>query len=84
MILGPLSGTPYKVYAVYAADAGIGFWPFVLFSIPARMIRFLLVTSCFHYILKAIAKFKVKTDPLVILITGWVIFYTYYFLVMPG
>jgi len=84
IMLGPLRGTPYKVYAVHAADIGIGLWQFVLISIPARIIRFVLVTSCCHFALKAIGKLNIKTDPLVILLTGWVIFYAYYFLVMPG
>lgn len=44
MILGPLSGTPYKVYAVQAAKAGVDEGLFILMSLPARLPRFLLVS----------------------------------------
>lgn len=44
VILGPLSATPYKVYAVQAAAAGIPYWLFLLISPIARLPRFLLVS----------------------------------------
>src|SRR5699024_12531717 len=40
MILGPTKGIPYKIYAIYANQLGIGFISFILASIPARFIRF--------------------------------------------
>lgn len=43
LFIGPLSGTPYKIYAVEAANLGFGLGVFLLVSIPARLIRFLLV-----------------------------------------
>lgn len=43
IILGPLSATPFKVYAVQAAAAGIPYWIFVLITPIARLPRFLLV-----------------------------------------
>lgn len=43
-VLGPLSATPYKVYAVQAWVAGIPFWLFMLISPIARLPRFLLVS----------------------------------------
>lgn len=44
IFIGPLTGTPYKLYAAQAADAGIGLAVFILMSMPARGIRFVLVT----------------------------------------
>src|SRR5699024_5849580 len=40
LILGPRKGIPYKIYAIYAADAGIGFGAFLLASVPSRFVRF--------------------------------------------
>jgi membrane protein YqaA with SNARE-associated domain len=43
---GPLSGIPYKVYAVQA-PAHSGIVPFLLVSIPARLERFLVIWALF-------------------------------------
>lgn len=45
MVLGPLRGRPYKIYARTAGMRGEGMLPFLLWSIPARLPRFLLVTG---------------------------------------
>lgn len=45
MVLGPLRGRPYKIYARTAGVRGDGMLPFLLWSIPARLPRFLLVTG---------------------------------------
>lgn len=44
VLLGPLRGTPYKLYALEAAVQHYPLLPFLLISIPARLVRFLLVT----------------------------------------
>ena len=41
---GPITGRPYKIYAVYAGAKGISFPSFLLVSIPARLLRFILLT----------------------------------------
>ena len=48
IFLGPLTGTPYKIYAILSGGAGIGLPVFLLVSVPARGVRFLalaIVTS---------------------------------------
>lgn len=45
VFLGPILGTPYKIYAVQAGAAHLGLGPFLLASLPARLVRFLLVTG---------------------------------------
>jgi membrane protein YqaA with SNARE-associated domain len=45
-LLGPLSSTPYKVYAVQAPANQVPYWQFLLMTPAARLPRFLLV-SCF-------------------------------------
>jgi membrane protein YqaA with SNARE-associated domain len=44
VVLGPLSATPYKTYAVQAAAAGIPYWLFLLITPLARLPRFLVVS----------------------------------------
>jgi len=84
LLLGPLSGTPYKLYAAQAAHSGVGLAPFLLISIPARMIRFLLVTLLSYYGLKALANWWPGVNRLLVLSVCWVLFYGWYFSVMPG
>lgn len=44
LFLGPLTGTPYKIYAVEAARLERGLLPLLAVSVPARLLRFVLVT----------------------------------------
>ena len=41
---GPIAGIPYKIYAA-EAPAHVGILPFLLVSMPARLVRFVLVGS---------------------------------------
>ncbi len=79
VFLGPITGTPYKVYAAQAAAAGIGFGWFLLISIPARLIRFVLVTVACHYVLKLIGCSGRDKFSLFLVIAFWTIFYIFYF-----
>lgn len=45
VFLGPLTGKPYKIYAVQAAAGGVGLAPFLLVSVPARGLRFLFAVA---------------------------------------
>lgn len=84
ILLGPLSGTPYKVYAIQAAESGIGVLSFVLISIPARLFRFLIVVLVSHYAIKVIQKYNKNINTLLLLFIAWVLFYVFYFTVMPN
>ena len=44
LVLGPLTGTPYKIYAVEAGALGMSLGALLLVSVPARLVRFLVVT----------------------------------------
>jgi hypothetical protein len=83
IFVGPLTGTPYKLYAAQAADAGIGFMLFLLVSLPARGIRFVLVTLGVHYGLKIVPA-KFARHPTALILSCWVLFYIFYFTAMPG
>ncbi len=84
LFLGPITGTPYKVYAAQAATAGIGLGLFLLISIPARLIRFVLVTAAFHYILKWMGCSGRNTLSLSLIIIFWILFYIFYFNAITG
>jgi len=79
IMTGPVSGTPYKIYAIQSETAGIGLLIFMLISIPARLIRFILLTTILHYAHKAICHLLRRDDSLHFLILGWIIFYMFYF-----
>ena len=82
MFLGPITGTPYKIYAAQAGAQNLSFWLFMLVTIPARLIRFVLVTTFFHYLLRVIANLAGAKYKLRILILSWVLFYSSYFYVL--
>ena len=44
---GSVTGKPYKVYAAHAGSAGLNIAIFLLISVPARLLRFLLATWIF-------------------------------------
>lgn len=81
VMLGPLSGTPYKVYAINAANTEASIWLFLLISIPARLVRFIIVVACSHYLSQLITN-KTKLNPLMIIICFWLLFYGGYFYIM--
>ena len=84
IMLGPFSGTPYKVYAVQAAAAGIGPGMFLLITIPARLIRFLLVTIISHYAVAGLSRWPLFHNRGRVLLAAWGVFYLIYFSVMRG
>lgn len=79
MFFGPLSGTPYKLYAVLAPAAGIGLPLFLLVSIPARLIRFVLVVLATALASRTVLRRLTPRARLAILLGFWVAFYTIYF-----
>lgn len=82
MFLGPLFGVPYKIYAVEAAGAGIGIAAFLAISVPARLLRFLVLTIVVWAISAALPR---RTSPrfrLGLLAGAWVLFYAAYFTIM--
>jgi membrane protein YqaA with SNARE-associated domain len=81
LFLGPLSGVPYKIYAVESGALGLGIPLFLLISIPARGVRFVLVTG----ITASIARGPLAAWPMVrkrtLAILFWTGFYAFYFAV---
>ncbi len=44
LVYGPLTGTPYKIYAAQAGALGMDLGALLVVSVPARLLRFALVT----------------------------------------
>lgn len=84
MILGPLSGIPYKIYAVNIASMDISYLLFLAASVPARLGRFALLTVVTWAIGKyVLANWSLKQKYL-LLASVWIVFYTFYFLNHPN
>ncbi len=84
VLLGPLSGTPYKLYALEASGAGIGLAAFLAVSVPARLGRFVLVTLLAHLALRGLRRCWPGLPAGGLLAVAWLAFYVVYFSVMPG
>lgn len=78
LITGPLFGVPYKLFAA-AAPEYTGILLFLVFTIPARLLRFLAVSATAyvlsHYIFKTLSM-NVK---IIIWSVVWIIVYVIYF-----
>ena len=78
IFLGPLRGTPYKIYALEASCLAYPFHLFLLISIPARLVRFLLVTLLVGGLRKALGRLSLRGARLIHL-SCWTVFYAGYF-----
>jgi len=83
MVAGSFSGVPYKIYAVKASGTGIPLWPFLLMTLPARLLRFALVSVVVGGISTRWLKAWPRRRKLLALAAFWILFYTAFFLVMP-
>jgi membrane protein YqaA with SNARE-associated domain len=81
---GPLSSTPFKVYAVWAPWAGASLPAFALASIAARLPRFLIVAIGAALIGRALRPKLSERQLLWLLAGGWIAFYAVFFALMPN
>jgi membrane protein YqaA with SNARE-associated domain len=79
LALGPLSGTPYKIYAVEAGAAGVNPFVFAAVSFLARLPRFLLTTSLTAWVRSLLRRATVPLSPYLLLALAWVVNYAIYF-----
>ncbi|MEZ5959074.1 MAG: hypothetical protein R3C30_01425 [Hyphomonadaceae bacterium] len=82
--LGPLSSTPYKVYAILAPGAGAPLPLFALASIAARLPRFLIVSVGVSLIVRFLGRWLSARQLLWLLIGAWLLFYAVFFTLMPN
>ena len=78
--LGALTGTPYKIYAALAPEAGISLAAFMAISIPARLIRFVLIALAAAWIARRWFGNWSHRQRLLLLLGIWTVFYIAYFL----
>lgn len=83
LFLGPLRGVPYKIYAVEAATLGQGLAVFLVVSAPARLIRFVVVTAFAAAFARAMRGHASLRTLQRVHLACWVVFYVWYFSVMP-
>jgi membrane protein YqaA with SNARE-associated domain len=79
---GPVAGRPYKVYAVYAGASDVSFPMFLLISIPARLLRFLLAVWVTAAIFNSLLKKMQPRHKIFVLSSAWIVFYCWFFSVM--
>ncbi len=84
ILRGPLLGIPYKIFAVQSPSAGVGLMAFLLISIPARLIRFFVLTIAVPFLVQRLYTSKSLHRQMILLLAGWALFYLVYFLVRPN
>ena len=84
LFLGPLGGTPYKIYAVEAADLRFGLATFLAVSIPARLARFVLVTIGVGAVSWSLRQRLSLRTRQWIHAACWAVFYAWFFSVMAN
>ena len=82
---GPVSGIPYKVYALFA-PAYVGLLPFLLVSVPVRLGRFLVVGGLARIVALAAAKYRQLPPEKLVPVHGllWTVFYLFYWYKTSG
>jgi hypothetical protein len=83
-LLGPLSSTPFKLYAILAPHAGASVPAFALAGILARLPRFLVVSIGVALISGALERWLSERQRLWLLAGAWLLFYAVFFALMPN
>lgn len=84
VVIGGVTGVPYKIYAVLAQAAGLHLPLFLLISVPARAIRFVLVVLVADWLNKRLARRLALRRRYGVLGIAWLVFYGFYFAMMPN
>ena len=82
--LGPLTSTPFKVFAVLAPAAAAPLPAFALAAIAARLPRFLIVSVGVSLLGRALSRWLTERQLLWVLIGAWLLFYAVFFTRMPN
>ena len=82
--LGPLSSTPFKVYAIVAPAVNAPLPLFALWAIVARLPRFLIVSIGVSLIGRVLGRWLSDRQLLWVLIGAWLLFYAVFFTLMPN
>lgn len=79
LILAPLKGIPYKIYAVAFGANKMDFGLFILASFFARLIRFILITLIGGLLTKLISRYCQRKTLFYLHTYSWGIIYVVYF-----
>lgn len=80
VLTGPPQGIPYKIYASNAHSA-MSIYAFLLISIPARVIRFIIVAVMTTFLSERFMPALSTPNKIWAIMILWTIFYTVYFIV---
>jgi len=79
LVYGPLTGTPYKIYAVQAGALGMDLGALLVVSVPARLLRFGAVTAIAATLARAPGIRRLSPAVLYVLhALVWIAFYAAY------
>ena len=81
VMLGPIKGIPYKIYAVEWGARGGSLVSFLLISIPARYVRFVMASITARAIARLIEPITHHRAVIEVTILAiiWIVFYAFYF-----
>lgn len=82
VLLGPLSGTPYKLYAAEAGRRRLSLAGLMLITVPARLLRFLAVTLLAAWLSHGVAADLPLQARYAAWALAWAAFYAWYFRAM--
>lgn len=84
LFAGPVTGTPYKIYALQSGNLGVGLLEFLLVSVPARMLRFVAITLAVGACSALLGRWLNLRWRRMLLALSWTAFYVWYFYAIPG
>jgi len=84
LFIGPLVGTPYKLYALEAASLGYGPGIFLLISLPARLLRFVIVSFVAGTLSQMLTPRLSRRNLQAMHLLFWFCLYAAYFSLMPS
>jgi membrane protein YqaA with SNARE-associated domain len=82
LFVGAFSGVPYKIYAVEAGAAALPLATFLVLTIPARALRFLVVAALVDWIARRWTSGWTHAKQMAVTLGCWALFYGWYFSVM--
>lgn len=84
MLDGSFSGIPYKLYAASAAEAGVPILALALWSVPVRLVRFVLLAGLAALARPLLLRWLGPRLAMLPLAALWIAFYAVFWLRMPS
>lgn len=84
LFVGAVSGVPYKLYATEAGAAALPLGGFLVMTLPARALRFVLIVAVIHWLAGRWTSGWPHGRRTILLLLCWTVFYAGYFSTMKG